>query len=157
MKFFIGKSDCKLDDKGRLVFPSDLKGQLAAFGEDSLIVRKDIKQKCLNLYTQESWAEAIDNIEELLDLNDPQDYEMWVSFMQEGEKVTPDEKTGRILIPRHLLEEVGAIKEMVFASVKNIIKLWAKEEYIRVRAEMSDRRLATALAERSRNRKKEKE
>lgn len=157
MKIFIAKSDCKLDEKGRLVFPSELKSQLAAFGEKSLIVRKDIKQKCLNLYTQESWKEETCKVENLLDLNDPDEYEMYVNFIQDAVLVTPDEKTGRILIPRQLLEEIGAIKEMVFAGVKDIIKLWAKEEYTRVKAKMNDQKLATTLAEKSRNQKKEKE
>ncbi len=154
-KFFIGKYDCKLDEKGRLVFPSDLKAQLAAFEETSLIVRKDIQMKCLNLYTQDSWEKEADRIKSLLDLFNPEDNEMWIDFVQGRELVTPDEKSGRILIPRHLLEEVDAIKEMVFVGTDSIIKLWAKEEYDRIKAKKNDNKLASTLAERSRNRNKE--
>ncbi len=41
--------------------------------------------------------------------------------------VVPDEKTGRILIPKHLLEMIGVRKEVVFTGLDFKIKLCAKE------------------------------
>ena len=156
-KFFIGKYECKLDDKGRLVFPSELKSQLIAFGEESLVMRKDINMKCLNLYTHDEWREEIDTKKALLDPFDPDDIEMLNGFIQEGALVTPDEKTGRILIPRHILDEIEAIKDMVFVGADKIIKLWTKEEFDKSKAKNTDAKLAATLAERSRKLKKEKE
>ena len=43
--------------------------------------------------------------------------------------VEPDEKTGRILIPRHLLNMIGVNKDVVFAGADFKIELWSKESY----------------------------
>ena len=41
--------------------------------------------------------------------------------------VTPDEKYGRLSIPKELLDAIGVTKEVVFAGVGYKIELWAKE------------------------------
>ena len=41
--------------------------------------------------------------------------------------VIPDEKYGRLSIPKELLDSIGVTKEVVFAGVGFKIELWAKE------------------------------
>lgn len=43
--------------------------------------------------------------------------------------VEPDEKIGRISIPKNLLSEIGVAKEVIFAGNNHKIEIWAKENY----------------------------
>ncbi len=43
--------------------------------------------------------------------------------------VVPDEKVGRMMIPKALLEAIGAKREVVFCGVDHKIEIWAKEYF----------------------------
>lgn len=49
--------------------------------------------------------------------------------MRDRAVVEPDMKTGRLLIPKKLLEEIGVAKEVVFSGNDFKIEIWAKEKY----------------------------
>ena len=49
--------------------------------------------------------------------------------MRDRAVVEPDEKLGRITIPKKLLESVSAEKEMIFVGCDHKIEIWAKELY----------------------------
>ena len=141
---FVGEHRSKLDEKGRMVFPSDFKAQLATLEQKSLIVKKNLYHKSLSLYTMEAWEKEAEKMKESLNLYNKEHAEIWNQFMRNRAIVTPDEKTGRILIPRHLLEKIGAVKEMVFVGSDDSINLWAAEEYDTVG--MSDDEYASLVA-----------
>ena len=48
---FIGDCTAKIDDKGRVVFPSSLKAQVPAECGMQFVLHKDIFRKCLDMYT----------------------------------------------------------------------------------------------------------
>ena len=54
---FIGEHIAKLDDKGRLVFPSPLKAlaESERVGKLSFVLKKNLFRSCLEMYTQEEW------------------------------------------------------------------------------------------------------
>jgi len=54
---FIGEHIAKLDDKGRIVFPSSLKALAKREGEAKLrfVLKKDLFSHCLEIYTYEEW------------------------------------------------------------------------------------------------------
>ena len=56
MSSFIGDYVCKLDEKGRLLFPSGFKKQNEAASVDRFVVKKDIFENCLVLYSLEEWG-----------------------------------------------------------------------------------------------------
>ncbi len=128
-QLFVGKQSSKLDEKGRLVFPSVLKSSLASLPQKELIVRKDFYQDFLILYTVEEWKKFTNDVRERLDLFDEEQMEFWNRIMSERAMVTPDEKAGRILIPREMLDEIGVDKEVVFVGADELVQLWAKETY----------------------------
>ncbi|MFA7135641.1 MAG: division/cell wall cluster transcriptional repressor MraZ, partial [Bacteroidales bacterium] len=53
----------------------------------------------------------------------------WREFMRDRALVEPDQKLGRISIPKRLLEEIGVNKEVLFAGNDHKIEIWAKESY----------------------------
>ncbi|HDP55334.1 MAG TPA: division/cell wall cluster transcriptional repressor MraZ, partial [Bacteroidetes bacterium] len=51
MTSFIGDYICKVDDKGRMHFPSAFKKQNKSASPDRYVLKKDIFESCLVLYT----------------------------------------------------------------------------------------------------------
>ena len=49
--------------------------------------------------------------------------------MRDRAVVEPDEKLGRITIPKKMLSGIGAQKEMIFVGNDHKIEIWSKEKY----------------------------
>ena len=53
---FVGEHNGKLDNKGRIIFPGQLKRQIPEEEQSlALVLKKDIYEKCLILYTVSEW------------------------------------------------------------------------------------------------------
>ena len=50
MQSLIGEFDCKVDAKGRFMFPVNLRKQLDASFEQGFVINRNLHQKCLVLY-----------------------------------------------------------------------------------------------------------
>ena len=50
---FIGEYSGKIDDKGRVVFPSPFKSLMPSEGDQRFVIKKDIFADCLEMYTFE--------------------------------------------------------------------------------------------------------
>jgi MraZ protein len=55
MTSFIGDYVCKVDEKGRMLFPSAFKKQNKSASPDRYVVKKDIFESCLVLFNMEEW------------------------------------------------------------------------------------------------------
>ena len=49
--------------------------------------------------------------------------------MRDRSIVEPDEKLGRISLPKKLLAQRGADKEVVFSGNDHLIEIWSKEKF----------------------------
>lgn len=128
---FIGEYTGKIDDKGRVVFPSSFKSLMSAGcnGDMRLVVRKDIYEPCLEMYVYEEWQRQSEEVREKLNFFDASHARFWRAYMQDRAEVEPDAKLGRISIPKKLLESIGASKEIVFAGNDHKIEIWDKATY----------------------------
>ena len=127
---FIGDCVAKIDDKGRVVFPSSLKAQVPAECGMQFVLHKDIYRKCLEMYTFEEWQAQAESIKSKLDLIfNPDHADFWSKYMEDSAIVVPDPKLGRLSIPRNLQEGAGLTKEVVFAGKGYKIEIWDKETY----------------------------
>ena len=130
MVTFIGEYTSKIDDKGRMVFPSPFKSLMNPEGDMRLVVKKDIFAPCLEMFTFEEWQRQSEKI--LSKLNPPFNHAhdtFWREYMRGRAVVEPDAKVGRISIPKKLLESIGVTKEVVFSGNDYKIEIWAKENY----------------------------
>lgn len=136
MVSFIGNFIGKVDDKGRVVFPAVFKAAVSAeagllpdqLADMRLVVRKDIYTDCLEIYTYSEWEKQASAIRESLDIVFNREHAaFWRKYMSGCAVVEPDNRLGRISIPKELLEAIGVIKEVVFAGVGYKIELWARE------------------------------
>ena len=112
---FIGEHTAKIDDKGRVVFPSSLKAMLGGSADLRFVVKKDLYFNCLEMYTYEEWIRQSEEVKSRLNFFKKEHALFWREYMRDRALVEPDEKFGRISIPKRLLSEIGVDREVLFA------------------------------------------
>lgn len=126
---FIGEYSAKLDDKCRVVFPAPFKSLMPTDGDMRFVIKKDIFEDCLEMYTFEEWERQSQEVKSKLNFFNRSHASFWREYMRDRAIVEPDSKLGRISIPRKLLESIGVTKEIVFSGSDYKIEIWAKEKY----------------------------
>ena len=129
MTTFIGNYTSKLDDKGRLVLPSPLKAMLPEGSDMRFVIKKDIFEPCLEMYTFEEWEKQSSEVRSRLNFFNEEHARFWRAYMRDRDVVTPDPKFGRISISKELLVLIGVTKDVVFSGNDYKIEIWAKEKY----------------------------
>jgi MraZ protein len=123
----IGTYECKVDVKGRLMFPVAFKNQLEGSISEGFVIKRSIFRKCLELYPMAEWnieSKRINNLNRFVKKN--------VDFIRKfmaGVKTIELDSAGRLLIPKDLTLYSNIKKEIVLASVVNKIEIWDKSEY----------------------------
>ncbi len=126
---FIGEYSAKLDDKCRVVFPAPFKSLMPTDGDMRFVIKKDIFEDCLEMYTFDEWERQSQEVKSKLNFFNRSHASFWREYMRDRAIVEPDSKLGRISIPRKLLESIGVTKEIVFSGSDYKIEIWAKEKY----------------------------
>ena len=128
MASFIGEYKAKVDDRGRLVFPSAFKELCAESLKQGFVVKKSLFADCLEMFAYSEWERDSQEVRSRLNLFNPEHDRFWRNYMRDRALVVPDEQYGRISIPKELLNSVGINKEVVFAGKDFKIEIWAKEK-----------------------------
>ena len=136
MASFIGQYEAKVDDKGRLVFPSAFKALLPGGELPRLVIKKNIFEDCLEMYTGKEWERQSEELKSKLNFLNKDHAAFWRKYMRDCAEVILDARIGRFAVPRNLLEKIGVTKEVVFSGNDYKIELWAKEKF--VDSEISD-------------------
>lgn len=127
---FFGRTNGKVDDKGRIVLPAAFREALLRGGAEdmTLIVKKNVQQRCIDVFAYDEWVRRSESVLEGLDpeLN-IEDADFWTKYNDGVFTVTPDEKLGRLNIPSELLAMAGINKEVVFGGVGYKLQIWAAE------------------------------
>ena len=129
---FIGEYTVKVDDKGRIIFPSAFKAVLTQGQEEPdmrLIIKTSLFSKCLEMYTYEKWADKSQEVRSRLNSFNREHALLWREYMRDTAAVAPDGKLGRISIPKPMMNTVGITKEVVFLGCNDMIEIWPKDEY----------------------------
>ena len=126
---FVGEYISKLDNKCRVIFPSQLKRQVpdeeqaAAF-----VLKRDIYEKCLVLYPMSEWNRQTGMLKKRLNPFNRKHAEFLREFYRGTAEVYLD-NNGRLLIPKALLDYIGGEKELVFAGQEGKVEIWDKDAY----------------------------
>ena len=129
MVTFYGKYPAKTDDKGRIVFPAAVRKDFPAGGDMRFVIKKDLFEPCLQMYTLEEWEHTSAEVKSKLNFFNRQHAIFWREYMRDRDVVEPDAKLGRITVSRKLLDSIGVTKEVVFSGNDFKIEIWAKEEF----------------------------
>ncbi len=123
---FLGNIEAKTDAKGRAFLPAVFRKVLQASGEEVLVLRKDVFQKCLVLYPESVWNARLDMLKAQLKQWKPIHQQMFRQFVSEAEALTLD-GNGRFLISKRLLKAAGIEQNIQFIGMDDTIEIWAPQ------------------------------
>ncbi len=131
---FIGEHTVKIDDKSRMVFPSQFKSLFGPEDKMVFVIKRDLYTNCLQMFTYDEWEKESEQVKARLNFFNEEHAQFWRDYMRNRAIVEPDGKLGRISIPKNLLSSVGidrekGVKEVIFAGNDHMIEIWAKENY----------------------------
>ena len=121
---FLGNIVAKTDAKGRAFLPAVFRKVLQASGEENLVLRKDVFQKCLVLYPESVWNERLDMLKGQLRQWKPIHQQMFRQFVSEAEIVTLD-GNGRFLISKRLQNIAEIEQDIQIIGMDNTIEIWS--------------------------------
>ena len=100
---FIGKTEAKLDSKGRVFLPATFRKELQGSTADKLVLRKDVFSDCLVLYTDDVWNNQMETLRNKLNRWNKAHQQVFRQFVAEAEIVQLD-ASGRILLPKRCMQ-----------------------------------------------------
>ncbi len=123
----IGVHDCKMDSKGRVMIPSALKRQLLPVAERGFVIKRSVFQKCLELFPMDEWERTMAKVNRLNRFvkknND------FIRMYTAGVKLVEMDGTGRVNIPKDLMEFANLKSELVLSATAGMIEIWDKTAY----------------------------
>ena len=128
MATFIGDYTCKVDVKGRIIIPVAFKKQMPADAQDHFVVRKDIFENCLVLYAIEDWNRQLEKIRKKLNPYNREQNMFLRNFFKGTAELSLD-NNNRILVPKRLMDLIGADRDVVLAGQDGRIEIWAADVY----------------------------
>jgi MraZ protein len=123
----IGTYECKADAKGRVMVSSVFKKQLSSVLQDGFVMKRAVFQPCLELYPMQEWNLMMEKINKLNKFKKKNND--FIRRFTAGVKMVEFDATGRVLIPKDLLDFAGIQKQVVMSSSVNIIEIWDKNKY----------------------------
>ena len=127
MQHFIGTYECKADEKGRIMLPVSLKKQLSDKLKNGFVIKRAVFNSCLELYPLKEWDELMLRVNKLNRFNKKN-----IDFIRRftaGVRQIDIDISGRILIPKDLINHAKISKDIVVSSAVNILEIWDKGLY----------------------------
>ena len=126
MSHFLGEFDCKLDAKGRMVIPSNLKKQLPEAEAEGLVINRGF-EKHLVVYTKKEWNKITDELSKLNQYEEKN--RTFLRYFTRGATELTLDSANRVLLPKSLMEYAGIQTEVTLLCQFNKIEIWATEAY----------------------------
>ncbi|RYE32418.1 MAG: division/cell wall cluster transcriptional repressor MraZ [Sphingobacteriaceae bacterium] len=126
MPHFLGEFECKLDAKGRMMIPSNLRKQLPEAEREGLVINRGF-EKHLVMYPRKEWDLILDDLSKL-NQYEKKNRDFVRYFTRGATEIIPD-AAGRILFPKALLEYAGIGTDVVLTANLNKIEVWAQNAY----------------------------
>jgi len=123
----LGTYEAKVDAKGRFMFPAPYKTQMGDGVKNGFVVKRSIFKKCLELFPFNQWQTETAMVGKL-NMFKKKNADFVTKFMA-GVKPVELDGTGRLLLPKDLLNYGGITKQIVLTSVVNRIEIWDKVAY----------------------------
>jgi MraZ protein len=137
MAAFIGDYTCKIDAKGRIVLPAAFKKQMPADAQDHFVVRKNIFENCLVLYSMEDWNRQLARIRKRINPYNREHNVFLRNFFKGTAELSLD-TSNRLLIPKRLMDLIHAQRDIVLAGQDERIEIWAADLYDKIDMDAED-------------------
>lgn len=127
----LGEHRCKVDAKGRLMFPAKLRKQLEEVMHHGLVINRDIFEKCIVLYPKPEWDRVNSEMSRLSRYN--REHQLFQRKFMMGASGVELDKTGRLLLPS-ILTEFAGIKpgdknDVIISGLGEKIEIWSLDNY----------------------------
>ena len=146
MDYPIGEYYCKLDAKGRLLLPSSFKEQLGDALGAGFVLRPGLFETCLDVYGRDDWRKLQEKLSKLNPFK--KENQMMMRRINAGARLVEMDGSGRLQIPKDLVEKCGLVKEVVITSLPDRMQIWGKEQMEQSNAQMTDEEFANMLEDR---------
>tara|TARA_B110000003_G_C16176544_1_gene349699 strand:- start:33 stop:506 length:474 start_codon:yes stop_codon:yes gene_type:complete len=127
MTNLLGTYECKVDIKGRVMFPVALKKQLQNVIGNGFVIKRSVFNRCLEIHPMIEWEKVVNQVNQLNRFvkknND------FIRSYMSGLKVVDVDGTGRFLIPKDLYLFADLQKQIVLSCSVNMVEIWDKKEY----------------------------
>jgi MraZ protein len=123
----IGEYDCKVDAKGRFMFPISLRKQLEEVFDKGFVINRNLHQKCLVLYPIQEWDKLnkkLSKLNRLIKAND-----VFVRKFTGGATALEADNSGRVLLPKPLVDYADISNDIKVLGSNNVIEIWDKKLY----------------------------
>lgn len=131
----IGEYEITVDTKGRIMLPALLRKQLPENSQDKLIVNRGF-EKHIYIYPVSEWEKIAAELNKLNQY--VKDNRELVRYILRGATLVPVDATGRMLIPKSLLDYSTIQRDAVLLGNINKIEMWSKSEYDKIYADDTD-------------------
>ncbi|MCC6136186.1 MAG: division/cell wall cluster transcriptional repressor MraZ [Candidatus Contendobacter sp.] len=121
MAHFLGEFECRLDAKARIALPAALRKQLSPEVEDRFVVNRGFEQH-LTLYPFPEWRRISAELNRLnLYVKKNRDF---VRYFHRGATELELDASGRLLLPRRLLDYAGIQDSIILLAYAHRIECW---------------------------------
>jgi len=143
MSRFKGDHYCRVDAKGRFLFPAKLRKQMPVEAGEVLVGKLNTFEKSLILYPENVWNRLVERtLRKLNPYNEKHD-QFRRDFFRDVVEFEFD-SAGRLLIPKRFLDILGVDpgkgEEVVLAGQGNIVELLSGERYLGSQINPEERR-----------------
>lgn len=121
ISMFMGEYHHNIDDKGRLIIPSKVRGDL---GETFIVTRG--LDNCLFVYPMDEWEIIIAKYKQLPNTKDARNF---MRFFLSGATECVFDKQGRIKVPIPLINYANLEKDCVIIGVNDRLEVWSKSNW----------------------------
>ena len=107
------------------------KKQMPADAQDRFVVRKDIFENCLVLYAIEDWNRQLEKIRKRINQYNREQNMFLRNFFKGTAELSLD-NNNRMLVPKRLMDLIGADRDVVLAGQDGRIEIWAADIYNKI-------------------------
>lgn len=143
MSRFKGDHYCKVDSKGRILFPAKLKKQTPPEAGEIFVGKLSSFEKSLVLYPENAWNRLVDRTLRKLNPHNAKHDLFRRDFFRDVVELEFD-SSGRILLPRRFLDILklmpGQGGDVVLAGQGDRIELMSKDQYLATELNSDERK-----------------
>jgi MraZ protein len=123
----LGEYDCKVDAKGRFLFPAGLKKQLGDAVDLGFVINADMHEDCLVVYPQPVWDDVSSQVMKLNRF--VKKNAMFIRRFTNGATVVNFDASSRIQLPKALSERIAMSKDIKVVGSGDRVEIWSKDKF----------------------------
>ena len=128
-----GRSDNKIDAKGRINIPSQMRRILAPNSYDEVVISMG-REGYLSIFNKDYWVNTIqqnimNQADGVVNKGDWDSIQRAIHRLSENSHMSTVDSQGRITIPQWLLEKAGISKDAVVIGAVDRVSIWAPDRY----------------------------